>query len=230
MSSRSRSALIAALATLLCSTATAQVARSGGGNTAGAETARLQQQLQQSTAERAQLQAEVKRLQDELEVAKKTPAVAPAEAAALRQRAQVAEASVGRSHASVDEANAKAARAQQQYDELAAKYRETAKALRDIDGERTALEATSHRQHRDLRNCTDDNTQLIAMNEEIVGRLERTGFWTRAAADEPFLRLKRTELENLADSNRAAAAALKVATPTEPPPAKRVSAPAESTP
>jgi chromosome segregation ATPase len=229
MLSRSYLVLLAALTVLPCMPATAQVARSGG-TAGGAEAARLTQQLQQAMTERSQLQAEVKKLQAELDAAKKTPATAPSELAALRQRAQVAEASVGRTRASVDEANTKAAHAQQKYDELAEKYRDAAKSLRELAGERDVLAATTHRQHRELIACTDDNAKLITLNEEVVGRLEKTGFWTKVAADEPFLRLKRTELENLADSNRAAAVALKAVAPIEPLPSKQASGPAESSP
>jgi chromosome segregation ATPase len=228
-----RLALFAVMGTTLCPMATAQVTRSGSGGGAGAETARLMQQLQQATAERRQLQAEVTRLKAELESAKKAPAPAEADAAALRRRAQVAEASVSRSRASIDEANARAARAERRYDELAEKYRDTTKAQRELDDERTSLAAMAHRQHGDLLTCTDANAKLIAMNEDVVGRLEQTGFWSRVAADEPFLRLKRTELENLADSNRAAAAALKAAAPEQSPAAKQPAvpvAPVESTP
>jgi chromosome segregation ATPase len=193
--------------------ASAQVARSGAPGGQGAETARLAQQLQQASAERLQLQAEVKRLQAELDAAKKAPATAPADEAALRQRLRAAEQSAQGSRAAASEAEAKAARLQAKLDELVPQFRDTAKVLRETDADRKTLQTAARRQHDSFAACVDNNAKLIELNGEIVTRLERTGFWTKLAADEPFTRLKRTELENLADANRVAAAALAVPPP-----------------
>lgn len=210
----------------------AQVARSGSGG-GNAETARLMQQLQQASAERLQLQAEVKRLQAELDAAKQAPATPPAAEAELRQRAKSAELSAQSSRSAANEAEAKAARLQAKLDELLPRYREATKALRDMDADRNSLQAAAKRQHGELARCVDNNAKLIELNGEVVGRLERTGFWTKLAADEPFTRLKRTELENLADANRTLAAGLAVAAPGAVPEARPIAvpqAPPESTP
>jgi len=53
--------------------------------------------------------------------------------------------------------------------------------------------------------CRDHNAQLLRINEEVLVRLENTGFWTKLAADEPFTKLKRTELENIAMDYRQSA-------------------------
>jgi chromosome segregation ATPase len=203
----------------------AQVARSGSAGGPSAETARLAQQLQQASAERLQLQAEVKRLQAELDAAKKAPAEPPAEVAALRQRAQAAEQSAQRSRAAADEAEAKAARLQAKLDELVPRFRDTTKALRETDADRTTLQSAAQRQHESLTTCVENNERLLKLNTEVVERLEHTGFWTKLAADEPFTRLKRTELENLADANRAAAGALAVAPPGPLPEARPLAQP-----
>jgi chromosome segregation ATPase len=206
--------------------ASAQVARSGSPGGAGAETARLAQQLQQASAERLQLQAEVKRLQGELDAAKKAPATPPAEEAALRQRLRAAEQSAQSSRAASSEAEAKAARLQAKLDELVPRYRDTTKALRETDADRTTLQDAARRQHNSLAACVENNAKLVDLNRQVVERLENTGFWTKLAADEPFTRLKRTELENLADANRTAAAALAVTAPGPAPEARAIPAPA----
>lgn len=196
--------------------AAAQVARSAGAAPAGADTARLQQQLQQATAERAQLQVEVTRLRQELEAAKRTPAGPPPADQALRRQAQVAAAEASRLRASNAATDEKLVRTQAKLDELVGKYRETATALNGIEQERNALQTSSRRQERDLTSCVDNNAALVTMNDELLQQIERTGFWQRAAAAEPFTRLKRTQLENLAAENRARAADLKMPAPAAP--------------
>ena len=199
------------------SIAFAQVARSAGAAPAGADTARLMQQLQQATAERAQLQAEVTRLRQELDSAKSAPAAPSPADQALRRQAQVAAAETNRLRASNVAADEKLARTQARLDELVGKYRETATALNGVEQERNALQASTRRQERDFATCVDNNAALVTMNDELLHQIERTGFWQRAAAAEPFTRLKRTQLENLAAENRARAADLKVPAPAATP-------------
>lgn len=190
-------------------TAYGQVARSGG-NAAGAEMARLQQQLQAVTAERTQLQAENARLTQELAAAKKAPAGPSPGDAALRQRAAAAEANASRLSASSAESAQKLVKTQAKLDELIVKFRETAQTLKSVEAERSALAATNRSQAGELGRCAENNGKLIAMNGEALDRIEHTGFWTKAAASEPFTRLKRTQLQNYADENRALAATLRV--------------------
>lgn len=206
--------------------AVAQVARSGPPGGATAETARLAQQLQQASAERLQLQAEVKRLQGELDAARSAPSTPPADAVALRQRVRAAEQAAQSSRAAASEAESKAARLQAKLDELVPRYRDMTKALRETDGDRTALQDAARRQHSSYAACVENNAKLVDLNRQVVERLENTGFWTKLAADEPFTRLKRTELENLADANRSAAAALAVAAPGPAPEARAIPQPA----
>jgi|GEM_PF-603071 len=193
----------------------AQVARSGG-NPAGAETARLQQQVQSLTAERTQLQADNARLTQELAAAKKAPAGPGPADAALRQRVAAAEGNASRLSASSAESSAKLAKTQAKLDELIAKFRETAQTLKTVEAERTALLAGSRTQSAELKRCADNNAKLITMNDDALSRIEKTGFWTKAAASEPFTRLKRTQLQNYADENRALAATLRVESKQSP--------------
>ncbi len=66
---------------------------------------------------------------------------------------------------------------------------------------------------QELKVCTDHNSKLYSLNEEVLVKLEQQGFWSALLRQEPFTRLKRTELENLADNYRAAAQDDRVSTP-----------------
>jgi chromosome segregation ATPase len=184
----------------------AQTARSGSGN----ESAR---QMQQLAAERGQLQSENARLKQELDALKKQQETASSADSGLKQRAQASEANASRLAAANAATTDKLSRTEAQMEALVAKFRETAQALKDVETERNALRSASQKAGRDYAACHSANGQLIEMNGEVLDRLEHTGFWTKAAADEPFTRLKRTQLQNLSDEYRARAAELTVAPP-----------------
>jgi chromosome segregation ATPase len=180
--------------------AQAQVARSGG-----TETARLAQQLQQATAERLELQSENVRLKQELSTLQQKAGTSASADDALRRRAQSAEAAAGRLAAENASATERLTRVQAQLDQLVARFRETAQALRELETERHTLQVASEASTRDLSRCRDANAELIRINGEVLDRLENVGFWTKLAAAEPFTQLKRTELRNLADEYRGRA-------------------------
>jgi chromosome segregation ATPase len=200
---------------LATTAASAQTQRSGGG-----ADARAAQQMQQLAAERAALQAENAQLKKQLEEAKRgleeanaQLASTGAKQAALEQRARASEATAARLSAGETARAAELERTRSQLNELVAKYRQTAQSLREIETDGESLRQQLGRSQRSLADCAETNSRLIAMNEEVLVRLENTGFWTRAAAAEPFTRLKRTQLENLADEQRTLARELAVAAP-----------------
>jgi chromosome segregation ATPase len=179
----------------------AQTTRSGGGN----QNAQALQQMQQLASERTALQAENARLKQELEEARKKADSASAQEDALKRRAQNAEAASSRLAASTASNTESAARTRAQMDELVGKFRETAQTLKQVEAERNELQQAATLVERRYNTCRDHNAQLLTINEELLVRLENTGFWTKLAADEPFTRLKRTQLDNLASDYRARA-------------------------
>jgi chromosome segregation ATPase len=201
-------AAILLVAALASAPALAQTARSGSGN----ESAR---QMQQLAAERGQLQSENARLKQELDALKKQQEAASSADSSFKQRAQASEANASRLAATSAATTDKLSRTEAQMESLVAKFRETAQALKDLETERNALRSANQKAGRDFTACRSANGQLIEMNGEILDRLEHTGFWTKVAADEPFTRLKRTQLQNLSDEYRAKAHDLVVAPPAD---------------
>lgn len=179
----------------------AQTTRSGGAN----QNAQAMQQMQQLASERTALQAENARLKTELEEARKKSASTSAQEDALKRRAQSAEAASSRLAANAAASTESVARTRAQMDELVVKFRETAQALKQAESERNELRQAAADADRKYGTCRDHNAQLLTLNEEILVRLENVGFWTKLAADEPFTRLKRTQLDNLAGDYRARA-------------------------
>jgi chromosome segregation ATPase len=196
-----RARLLPGLALALCAAGygvpvLAQATRSGN------DAARVMQQMQQLAAERTALQAENAKLKKELEAAQGKLAATSAQQDALARRAQNAEAASSRLAASSAANTEGAARTRAQLDEVVAKFRETAQALKDVETERNLLRQQAGTAERSLATCRDHNARMLTINEELLVRLENTGFWTKLAADEPFTKLKRTQLENLAADYR----------------------------
>jgi chromosome segregation ATPase len=202
---RACSIVVAALALMslaVVPAALAQTTRSGG---AQQQNAQAMQQMQQLAAERTALQAENARLKQELEAVTKRADSASTQEEALKRRAQNAESASSRLAASNAASTASEARIQAQLDEVVAKFRETALTLKTVESERNSLRTEASASAGKLTTCREHNAALLTINEEILIRLENMGFWSKVAADEPFTRLKRIQLENLAAEYRVQA-------------------------
>lgn len=177
----------------------AQVQRSGSEN----GQTRLMQQLQQATAQRDQAAAENEKLKHDIEDLKTQLKAASAEREALRRQKSSTDTAAlqqAQQKQAADAAALEKLRAQTQ--ELVDRYRDTAQTLKDVETDRAAKVQLVAERDRTLNACVDRNAKLIALNGEILARLEDHGFWSSLARVEPFTRLKRTELENLADGYR----------------------------
>jgi chaperonin cofactor prefoldin len=179
---------------LLSGTASAQAQRSGN------DAARVMQQLQQMSAERVALQADKARLEQEVADLKAKQAGAAA-AGATAQNSRAAQRATA-AEAKERETAAELERVRAQMQELIPRFRETAQTLKNVELERNQQRAKLGEQERALATCVDRNAGLYELNTEVLAHLEGRGPFTRLAEREPFLKLKRTELENLIDDYR----------------------------
>ena len=176
--------------------ALAQTARSASPN------AQAMQQLQQLASERTQLQAEVARLKSELEAARKERDSLKAAQEGNARRSRGAEAELARLQADKARVDGDLAREKQRVEEVVSRFREAATAMRDVEADRAAKAQLLAQRELELKSCTDRNGKLYTLNEEVLEKLEDQGLWSALARKEPFTRLKRTQLENLADNYR----------------------------
>jgi chromosome segregation ATPase len=195
------------LAILAAAGASAQTQRSGG--TSGGN-AQIMQQYQQLSAERVALQTENARLKQDAEGAQR-------ELKAVKKERDELKARSGHSTAELEQAQARAQASEQlvekgrkSLEELVARFRETATTLRTVEAERGQLQERLAAAGRAFDTCATRNAALYDVSAEVLDRWEHEGAWSRAARAEPFLRLKRTEIENLADEYRERARQLKV--------------------
>jgi chromosome segregation ATPase len=187
----------------------AQVQRSGGG-----EAQKIMQQYQQVAAEKTALQAQVTQLKKDLDAAN-------TELAAVKKERDAAKAHAGVPPAAVAQANAQAAAAKdaaersldqskQRMTELVSRFRDTATNLKDVEADRAKLRKDLADRNDAFDKCALDNTQLYEINGEILDRFQHVGLFTRVGSAEPFTKITRTRLDNLAVEYRERAQELRV--------------------
>ena len=143
--------------------------------------ARVMQQLQQLSAERAALQGRERKLKQELEQAKEELRRRPP----ARLRWRIGRARSKRTRAAAmprpsrrrSSWSARAARCRS----WSTKFRETAQTLRDVETRTRAVSRASWRlRERELKVCVDRNAGLYNLNAEVLDRMENRGFWSRS--------------------------------------------------
>lgn len=205
----SRTAAVAvAMIGLGVSAAQAQVARSGGGASAG-QSAELVKQLQQLASERTALTAENAKLKKDLEDARKERDGLKGAQQALERQLKASTATVKAlqdgAAARRNAADQELARTKDNLQQLIARFRDTVQTMRQIETDRAAAKQTIAARDQSLNLCIDRNLALYRMNQEVLGRLEHQGVWGRLARAEPFTQIKRIELENLVDEYKSRA-------------------------
>jgi chromosome segregation ATPase len=184
----------------------AQVQRSGGGG----ETQKIMQQYQQVAAEKTALQGQVAQLKKDLEAAN-------SQIAAVKKERDVAKAHTGIPPAALAQATSAREAAEhnlelskQRMTELVTRFRDTATNLKDVEADRSKLRKDLAYRNTAYDQCAADNMKLYDLNGEILNRLEHVGLFTKASATEPFTKITRTRLDNLAVEYRERAQAMKL--------------------
>jgi len=172
----------------------AQTARTGGG-----ASAQLLQQLQQLASERTSLQSQNAQMKKELDDVRKERDALKKAQQAVDGRVKAGEAALARTATERESKEQELKQAKDRMQELIGKFRETVQTLREVETEHATAKQTLASREQDLKVCTDHNTALYKLNEEVLTRLEHQSAWSRVASAEPFTKLKRVELENLVD-------------------------------
>ncbi len=194
----------------------AQSARKDNGNNA-----QLMQQMQQLATERTQLSADNAKLKKELDEMRKERDSLKAERDGYDRKVRSAEGAAVRAAGDKKQTEDELAQYKTRMTELVGKFRDTVTTLREVETDRATAKRDLETRSVELKSCVDRNVQLYTMNDEILDRLEGQGVFSGLARAEPFTRIKRTQLENLADDYRARADDAKIepaASPSTVPP------------
>ena len=201
--------LICSLLAAAAAPALAQTARKDGGNNA-----QLMQQMQQLAGERTQLQAENARMKKELDELRKERDGLRAGKESNDKRVKNSEVALSRASMEHEQTTRELEQLKGRTTELVAKFRETIAQMRGVETDLTGTKQQLATRDTELKSCVNNNVALYKLNDEILGKMESQGFWSSVARSEPFTRLKRVELENMADEYRGKAEDAKVAPPT----------------
>lgn len=182
----------------------AQTQRSGG------EAQKFMQQYQQLAAEKTALQAQVAQLKKDLDASHTELAAVKKERDVAKARAGVSPAAAAQATNAKETAERNLEQSKQRMGELVARFRETATNLKDVEADRNTLRRELGERNSAFDKCAEDNLQLFELSSDILKRYDQVGLFTKAAAAEPFTRITRTRLENLADEYRIKAQELRV--------------------
>lgn len=189
--------LAASLASL---SARSQVERSGGN-----EMQRFIAQYQQVAAEKTALTAQLDQMKKDLAAAQAELASTKKERDALKARVGAASASAGavaELTASRDAAEKNVGAYKQRTEEIIAHYRDLAAKLKEVEADRSKDTKDLAERNAAFDKCAENNLQLFQITNEVLDRYEHVGLFTKVSAPEPFTRITRTRIENLADEYR----------------------------
>jgi seryl-tRNA synthetase len=186
-------AAILAATFLVMGVAFAQTQRGGG-----AVNAQLMQQYQQLATERTQLQADNAKLKKDLDDLKKQLDAAKHDLASSKTGASRTQAEVATLQASNEATTKQLEDARSKMQELVARFRETVTSLRNVEGERTQVQQDLAQSRAAYDKCAQTNAALYQVTGEVLDRYQHQGAFSYLERAEPFTRLKRTQIENLA--------------------------------
>lgn len=198
-----RGAALALLAGGLAGPLLAQTARGGG------ESQRFMQQYQQLAGEKTALEAQVASLKHDLDAARTELGTLKKEHDALKARTAATGASLAQLSAAKDAAEKSTEQTKAQMSELVTHFRETANNLKQVETDREQLRGQLRERSAAYDRCATSNQSLYELNASILNRYEHVGLFTRVGASEPFTRITRARMENLADETRAHALELR---------------------
>jgi len=183
----------------------AQVERTGGG-----EAQKMMQQYQQLAAEKTSLQTQLAQMKKDFDAAHADLAALKRERDGLKAASGAANAAIVRANGEKQTAEQSLEQSKQRLAELIAKFRDMAQNLKTVEQSRTELLKSLNERSAAYDACAIDNEQLYGLGREVLDRYEHVGLGTKIATIEPFTKIARTRIENLATEYRARADELRI--------------------
>lgn len=170
-----------------------------GGNEQGALVARLQQMVNEITAERDALSAQNARLAEELAAEKKSH---EKDLDQLQKKLSGSEGTLDKYKENDAALRERLTQDRARMQELVDKFRETAQNLREVEMERAGLRTDLAGRQEEIRQCTRKNLELYEANLDLLDRYQSKGVWDAMMQREPVTGLKRVEVENRIEEYR----------------------------
>jgi len=187
----------------------AQTQRSGSGG----ETQKLMQQYQQLAAEKTSLQTQLAQMKKDLDSAQAELAPVKKERDALKGRSAGAAAAAGQlaqANTARETAEKNLELNKQRTAELVNRFKDTIGTLKGVEADKAQLQKDNAVLTASFDKCSENNLELYEITNSVLDRYEHVGFFTKAAAAEPFTKISRTRINNLVDEYRAHAEELRL--------------------
>ena len=84
--------------------------------------------------------------------------------------------------------------------DVIAKYKDTARTLRDSDAEKTSLQQQLSATRAELADAEQKNLALYQTNRQLIAKYQQKSRWTALLQKEPFVGFKQVEIENQAQA------------------------------
>jgi chromosome segregation ATPase len=185
--------IAAVLVMLAAQSLHAQTERSGGG-----ANAQLYADYQQAVSERSQLQADNAKLKSDLADVEKQLAAAKQQLATTRSGSANSQAQLAAAQAAQANSAKSLATLKSQTDELIGRFRETVNQLSTVEMDRNQLRQQLQESKASYDKCAVANEGLLQVNDEVLDRYSHQGAFSYFGRAEPFTRLERIRIDNLA--------------------------------
>ncbi len=147
-------------------------------------------------AKQSQLESELKSLKEQGSPNAANQAVAAQYERIFAEREQAYKTAVDEFNVRLQEERDQALRIQEAAQKWKAAYNEATAALKAKEGERQSLAVQVAASSEQIERCQTQNQDLFKLSSEILERYRNVGVGDVITAREPFLGLKRVELEN----------------------------------
>lgn len=148
-------------------------------------------------AKQSQLESELKSLKEQGPPTAANQAVVAQYERVFAEREQAYKTAVDEFNTRLQEEHDQALRIQESAQKWKSAYDEAAAALKAKESERASLAGQVATSGEQLERCQTQNQELFKLSSEILERYRNVGVSDVIATREPFLGLKRVELENL---------------------------------
>lgn len=205
--------LVVASLLIACGIANAEeVAKRAGGNANSEALTRAQTAARDAAAQRDALQVELEKSKKEVaehdRQQKKEVAQLKERIAQLEKETAKTEQQNTRNQETGNALRDRIKDQQEKLQKVVDKYKELVETLRQVETDRTQLQATSKTQATQLDTCSNDNIKLHDLGLELADLYENKGVWAALVEKEPVTQLKRVELENRVQEYRHRASRL----------------------
>ncbi len=205
--------VIASSLLVVCNVSHAEeVAKRAGGGASSEALTRAQSAARDAAAQRDVLQEELEKSKKEVaehdKQQKKEVAQLKERIAQLEKDVAKTEQQNTRSQETGDALRDRIKDQQEKLQKVVDKYKELVETLRQVETDRTQLQATAKTQATQLDTCSNDNIKLYELGLELADLYENKGVWTALVEKEPVTQLKRVELENRVQEYRHRASRL----------------------